>query len=291
MSTGTVKFFNTSKGFGFITPDVGGADIFLPGASVTAAGLANIKPGQRVTFEHAPDTKGPKVVSLTLIGEAPAKPAVVAPPAERVTIYCDPASDAAADVLALVQEEDHQPALHDYVTVPPSLDQLRRLSQQLSEAGQTLVRRYDPLFLALQLDDRFIGEQDFWTAIIEHPTLINGPVLVRSGKARVCKSAEEARAFLSKDDAAAAPKPKTLSPRIAAMLRGEAVAPLEKPAPAKPRVAAPAVKTTAKPKAAAKPISKPKAVAKPRAVTTAKKAAAPKKAVKPAKKTKSKSKK
>lgn len=285
MSTGTIKFFNAGKGFGFITPDVGGADIFLPGASVTAAGLANIKPGQRVTFEHAPDTKGPKVVSLTLIGEAPAKVDAVVAPTERVTVYCDPASDAAADVLALVQAEDHQLTLHDYVATPPSLDQLRRLSQQLSEAGQTLVRRYDPLFLALQLDDRFIGEQDFWTAIVEHPTLINGPVLVRSGKARICKSADEARAFLSKNSVAAPPKPKTLSPRIAALLRGEVLAPVEKPAEAavKPRAEATAAKTAAKPKAAAKPVPKPKAATKPRAAATAKKAVAPKKAVKPVK--------
>ena len=58
------------------------------------------------------------------------------------------------------------------------------------------MRRYDPLFLALQLDDRFISESDFWTGITEHPSLVNGPVVATAGKARICKTAAEVKAFL-----------------------------------------------------------------------------------------------
>src|ERR1700712_1241968 len=73
MTTGTIKFFSASKGFGFVTPDGGGADIFLPAAAVTTSGLVAVSPGQRVTFEHAPDKKGPKVITLQLLGETVAK--------------------------------------------------------------------------------------------------------------------------------------------------------------------------------------------------------------------------
>ena len=227
MSQGTIKFFNAAKGFGFVTPDGGGADIFLPAAAVTASGAPAIKPGQRIAFEQAPDTKGPKIVSLKVVDDAPAKAPV--PVAARVTIYGDASADITADAVEAVRALGFTLALQDTVTTPPAADQLKRLSQMLT--GQSLVRRYDPLFFALQLDDRFITDQDFWTAIVEHPTLLNGPVLVASGQARICKTESEIRAFLRNDQATAAPKPKTLSPRMAAMLSG---APVPEAAPALP---------------------------------------------------------
>jgi CspA family cold shock protein len=57
--SGTVKFFNESKGFGFITPDGGGKDVF-----VERAGLRSLREGQRVSFDTEADTRGPKAVNL-----------------------------------------------------------------------------------------------------------------------------------------------------------------------------------------------------------------------------------
>lgn len=219
MASGTIKFFNANKGFGFVTPDGGGADIFLPAATLTAAGITRIQPGQRVTFEQGPDKKGPKVVTLQLLGEQIARAPAAAPP--RVTVYCDPSSDAAADVLQAVHDGGFQLQLIDYTVTTPTPDQLRHLSHLLSGSGKSLARRHDPLFSALQLDDRFIGDHELWTAIAEHPALINGPVLVVSGKARVCKSREEAKNFLNNGDDRPVGKPKALSPRMAALIRGE----------------------------------------------------------------------
>ena len=62
---GTVKFFNQSKGFGFITPDQGGKDVFV---HVTAerSGIGPLDEGMRVSFDTEPDKsgKGPKAVNL-----------------------------------------------------------------------------------------------------------------------------------------------------------------------------------------------------------------------------------
>jgi CspA family cold shock protein len=65
--TGTVKFFNTSKGFGFITPDAGGNDVFVHISAVEASGLHTIVEGQKVSFDVEPDRrgKGPKAVNLS----------------------------------------------------------------------------------------------------------------------------------------------------------------------------------------------------------------------------------
>ncbi len=68
MATGTVKFFNQSKGFGFIVPDDGGNDLFVHISAVQASGLPGLDDGQKVTFETEPDKrgKGPKAVNLAL---------------------------------------------------------------------------------------------------------------------------------------------------------------------------------------------------------------------------------
>ena len=63
-TTGTVKFFNATKGFGFITPDGGGKDVFVHVSAVEKAGMRTLADGQRVTFDVQPDPKGSKAVNL-----------------------------------------------------------------------------------------------------------------------------------------------------------------------------------------------------------------------------------
>jgi CspA family cold shock protein len=64
MATGTVKFFNTSKGFGFIAPDGGGKDVFVHASAVEAAGMRSLNEGQKVSFDIQPDAKGAKAGNL-----------------------------------------------------------------------------------------------------------------------------------------------------------------------------------------------------------------------------------
>ena len=63
--TGTVKFFNTAKGFGFISPDAGGKDVFVHATAVEQAGMRALSEGQRVSFEVQPDARGSKAVNLS----------------------------------------------------------------------------------------------------------------------------------------------------------------------------------------------------------------------------------
>ena len=64
--TGTVKFFNADKGFGFITPDDGGKDVFVDISDVERSGMSSLLENQKVSFEAQPDPKGkgPKAVNL-----------------------------------------------------------------------------------------------------------------------------------------------------------------------------------------------------------------------------------
>jgi CspA family cold shock protein len=61
---GTVKFFNTQKGFGFIAPDGGNKDVFVHATAVEAAGMRILSEGQRVSFDIQPDARGSKAVNL-----------------------------------------------------------------------------------------------------------------------------------------------------------------------------------------------------------------------------------
>jgi CspA family cold shock protein len=59
MSTGTVKWFNASKGFGFITPEDGGADLFVHHSEIKTEGYATLDENQAVTYEVGEGKKGP----------------------------------------------------------------------------------------------------------------------------------------------------------------------------------------------------------------------------------------
>lgn len=83
MATGTVKWFNDAKGFGFIEPDGGGADVFAHFSAISMAGFKTLKQGARVTFDLAAGPKGQLAQNIqtapALMGQdpdsCPARPA------------------------------------------------------------------------------------------------------------------------------------------------------------------------------------------------------------------------
>jgi CspA family cold shock protein len=65
VSTGTVKWFNENKGYGFISPDDGAADLFVHHSEVRTSGYASLNEGQKVEFEVGEGKKGPCAVNVT----------------------------------------------------------------------------------------------------------------------------------------------------------------------------------------------------------------------------------
>ncbi|HEY9233756.1 MULTISPECIES: cold-shock protein [Phenylobacterium] len=66
MATGTVKWFNGTKGYGFIQPDDGGADVFVHISAVERAGLRSLNEGQKITYELEQDRRSGKMAAGSL---------------------------------------------------------------------------------------------------------------------------------------------------------------------------------------------------------------------------------
>ncbi len=66
MNSGTVKWFNAAKGYGFISPDAGGGDVFVHVSAVERAGLQGLADGQKVTYDVATDRRSGKASAENL---------------------------------------------------------------------------------------------------------------------------------------------------------------------------------------------------------------------------------
>jgi CspA family cold shock protein len=67
MATGTVKFFNDEKGYGFITPDEGGKDLFVHHTNIAGEGFKSLPDGAKVSYEAQQGQKGPEAVNVQTV--------------------------------------------------------------------------------------------------------------------------------------------------------------------------------------------------------------------------------
>ena len=68
MATGTVKWFSQAKGYGFISPDDGGSDVFVHFSNISGSGFRNLDEGQKVEYEPQEGRKGMEATNVTVVG-------------------------------------------------------------------------------------------------------------------------------------------------------------------------------------------------------------------------------
>jgi arsenate reductase len=206
MATGIVKYFNSSKGFGFIVPDGGGTDIFVHASAVEQAGLPPLVEGQRLTYETEPDPKGAKAINLMAFpghGEvlqtpraAPKNGAV-----PQLTIYHNPDCQNSLNTLALVRTAGHEPRIIEYMMQPPSKAELKSLIIRMGLSARDVIRTVEPLYLELGLDTKETGEDALLDAMVQNPVLINRPIVATHSSARMCRPSRLVTAFIAESSA------------------------------------------------------------------------------------------
>ncbi|HEB66322.1 MAG TPA: arsenate reductase (glutaredoxin) [Gammaproteobacteria bacterium] len=95
-----------------------------------------------------------------------------------VTIYHNPRCSKSRQTLALLQEHGIEPTIIEYLKTPPDAETLRRLLDALGMSPRDLMRRKEKEYKELGLDDPSLSDDDLIRAMIEHPRLIERPIVV-----------------------------------------------------------------------------------------------------------------
>ncbi|MCY7397881.1 MAG: arsenate reductase (glutaredoxin) [Sphingomonas bacterium] len=115
-----------------------------------------------------------------------------------VTIYHNPACGTSRNTLALIRATGVQPEVIPYLETPPSRATLVALIERMGIAPRDLLRRKGTPFAELGLDDPALNDGQLIDAMIAHPILINRPIVVAPGGAKLCRPSEEVLSILDR---------------------------------------------------------------------------------------------
>lgn len=107
-----------------------------------------------------------------------------------VTIYHNPACGTSRNVLGLIRNSGEEPEIIEYLKTPPGREELSRLIDGMGEGARALLRRKGTPYDALGLDDPKWTDDQLIELMLEHPILINRPVVVTPLGVRLCRPSE-----------------------------------------------------------------------------------------------------
>jgi arsenate reductase len=108
----------------------------------------------------------------------------------EITIYHNANCGTSRNALAAIRAAGYEPRIIEYLKTPPSREELKTLVARMGLTVRQLVRKREPLFTTLRLDERDVGEDELLDAMIENPILINRPIVVTDIGARLCRPSE-----------------------------------------------------------------------------------------------------
>ena len=111
----------------------------------------------------------------------------------QVTIYHNPNCGTSRNALAAIRMAGFEPRIVDYMKTPPTRDELKDLVVRMNRTVRSIVRKQEPLFRELRLDERDVGEDELLDAMIENPVLINRPIVVTDNAVLLCRPSERVK--------------------------------------------------------------------------------------------------
>lgn len=125
----------------------------------------------------------------------------------EITIYHNPNCGTSRNALFAIRAAGYEPRIFDYLQTPLSRGAIAALANHMNVSVRTLVRRREPLFAELGLDERDVTEDELLNAMAEHPILLNRPIVVvqNGGKTtvRLCRPSETVKTLLATESARA----------------------------------------------------------------------------------------
>lgn len=115
-----------------------------------------------------------------------------------ITIYHNPACGTSRNTLEMLRRSGEQPDVIEYLTTPPSRDTLVQLIQAMGITPRDLLRQKGTPYAALGLDDPALTDEDLLDAMVEHPILINRPIVVTDRGAALCRPSEKVFELIAK---------------------------------------------------------------------------------------------
>lgn len=107
-----------------------------------------------------------------------------------ITIYHNPDCGTSRNVLGLIRNSGEEPAIIEYLTTPPTRDELKTLIARMGISPRALLRQRGTPYAELGLDDASLTDSELLDAMVAHPILINRPIVVTPLGARLCRPSE-----------------------------------------------------------------------------------------------------
>jgi len=107
-----------------------------------------------------------------------------------VTIYHNPACGTSRNTLAMIRASGVEPEIIEYLKTPPTKAKLKELIEAMGLGPRDLLRRKGTLYDELGLDDASLSDDQLVDAMLEHPALINRPIVVTARGVRLCRPSE-----------------------------------------------------------------------------------------------------
>ena len=113
-----------------------------------------------------------------------------------VTIYHNPDCGTSRNALAAIRAAGYEPRIVEYLKQRLTRDELKSLIGRANLTIRDVVRRKEALFRELGLDENDVGEEEILDAMVEHPILINRPIVVTDTAVRLCRPSEMVKVML-----------------------------------------------------------------------------------------------
>ena len=107
-----------------------------------------------------------------------------------ITIYHNPQCGTSRNTLAMIRQSGEEPEIIEYLKTPPSRERLKELVALMGISPRALLREKGTPYAELGLGDTALPEEALYDAMIEHPILINRPIVVSPKGARLCRPSE-----------------------------------------------------------------------------------------------------